>query len=128
MSGKNEDSAIKLIECSGFTLDTDFVRQHPIGERFVIDFAFVPEQVAIEIDGESHNKQEKRRMDIMRDKYLYENNWVPIRIRDADLADMNRMRFYKNLIREIVLERRQQWKTGALFAVDVPHFVEEDYE
>lgn len=128
MSGKNEDAAIKLIECCGFVLDTDFVRQHPIGERFVIDFAFIPEQVAIEIDGKNHDRREKKRMDTLRDKYLYANDWVPLRIKDSELEDINRMRFFKNLIREVVEERRQQWQSGSLFAIDVPHFIEEDYE
>ena len=129
MSGKNEDFALNfLIQVLGFERDKDFVRQHPIGERFVIDFAFVNEQVAIEIDGPSHNSQRQRKLDDMRDTYLARNGWVTIRIRDSDMRSSSKMRFYKNLIRAVVDERREQWQDGTLYPVDIPNFKQEDYE
>lgn len=35
--------------------------------------------------------------------------------------------FYRALIKEIVEERREQWKVGSLFAIDVPNYEESDY-
>lgn len=128
MAGKNEEPVIKIIESLGYTLGKDFVRQYPIGEKFVMDFAFVNEQVSVEVDGESHKDSKQKRKDEKRDKYLHENNWVSIRIKDEQLKTPYQLSFYKNLIRDIVEERREQWIKGSLYAVDVPYYVDEDYE
>lgn len=129
MSGKNEDFAINLLTTlMGYEHGKDFVRQYPVGCRFVIDFAFVNEQVAIEIDGMSHSTKKQRLLDKQRDKFLVENNWVPIRIRDSELKIPSKMRFYKNLIRAVVDERREQWEVGSLYAVEIPDFNKKDYE
>ena len=129
MSGKNEDFAIDFLSTIlSYENGKDFVRQYPIGERFVIDFAFVREQVAIEIDGKSHNGKKQRALDVKRDKYLARNNWIPIRIKEKDLQNKFKARFYKNLIREVVEERREQWRVGTLYEVDIPNFNERDYE
>ena len=63
ISGKNEQQVIIVLTDIGFELNKDFVRQYPIGERFVIDIAFVNEQVAVEIDGESHKNKKQKRID-----------------------------------------------------------------
>lgn len=129
MSGQNEEQARWFLEnVLGYTADTDYVRQHPIGERFVIDFAFVNEQVAVEIDGANHLGKKQRKIDAKRDKYLTENNWVSVRINDVDFKNKNKMRFYKALIHDIVDERRKQWEIGSLYAVDIPNYKDEDYE
>ena len=128
MAGKNEEPVIKIIESIGYQIDTDFVRQHPIGERFVMDFAFINEQVSIEVDGESHEDKRQKIKDKKRDKYLHDNNWVSIRIKDKNLDTTYKLSFFKNLIRDIVEERREQWRKGQLFAIDIPHYREADYE
>jgi len=70
MSGKNEDRAIEILEGLGYELDVDFVRQYPIGMRWVLDFAFVKERVGIEIDGSNHDTKKQTKLDHAKDKYL----------------------------------------------------------
>lgn len=126
MAGKNEIRAIEILKDLGYELGKDFVRQHPIGERFVLDFAFVKEQVAIEIDGQTHNRPIQRKKDRQRDNYLNLNNWVPLRIKESWLFGYKGS-FYKSLIKQVVEERRAQWEVGSLYAIDIPNFKEEDY-
>lgn len=128
MAGKNEDEAIRVIESIGYVMDRDFVRQFPIGERFVMDFAFVHEQISVEVDGADHNARARKLKDKKRDKYLHDNNWISIRITDADLKDTYRKSFFKNVIKEIVEERRQQWTTGHLLNIDVPYYDDKEYD
>lgn len=127
ISGQNETRAIVLLESLGYVLSKDFVRQHPIGEKFVLDFAFIPEQVALEIDGESHNSKKQTKKDSKRDSYLRSNNWVALRIKDEEMFGYKGS-FYRSLIREVVEDRRKQWEAGTLFPIDIPNYVEEDYE
>lgn len=123
ISGKNENRVILLLENMGYVLNKDFVRQHPIAHRFVLDFAFVEEQVAIEVDGKSHDCNKQSKKDEQRDLFLGYNNWVTIRIKDGDLFGFKGS-FYKSLIREIVMERRKQWKDGRLYPIDFTNFEE----
>jgi very-short-patch-repair endonuclease len=127
LSGENEEQVIRVLEGMDYKLGNDFVRQHPIGLKYVLDFAFVNEQVAIEIDGASHKQKKQKRMDTIRDRFLHSNNWVTIRIQDDEFHGY-KASFYKSLIREIVEERRKQYKQGLLFPIDFPKFVESDYE
>lgn len=127
LCGKNEDAVVRMLEGLGYVLSKDFVRQHPIGQRFVLDFAFIPEQIALEIDGLSHEKRLQRISDRKRDSYLRSNNWVALRIKDDDMFGY-RASFFKNLIREVVEDRRKQWVVGALFPIDLSSFDENDYE
>lgn len=127
MSGENEMRVIDLLDTLGYILDKDFVRQHPVGERYVIDIAFVNERFALEVDGESHKGKDARRKDKIRDKYLRSANWVTLRIPDEDLFG-EKASFYKFLIHEIVQERREQWNKGVVRPVDFKRFQESDYE
>lgn len=127
LAGENEKDVIRVLEGIGYVNGVDFERQYPIGERFVIDIAFVKEQVAIEVDGNSHKYTKQKQMDKKRDSYLSSNNWVPIRIYDKDFFGYKRS-FYKNLIKEIVEERRKQYEIGTLYHIDIPNYRDEDYE
>ena len=126
MSGKNEERAISMLQSLGYCIGGDFVRQFPIGERFVIDFAFVNEQVAIEIDGKNHNSKKQKEKDKKRDKYLRSVNWIPIRIKDEEMFGYKSF-FYKNIIKEIIHERRAQYEEGLLYPIDIPIYVDQDY-
>lgn len=127
MCGKNEDAVISVLESLGYKCGVDFERQHPIGERFVIDIAFVKEQIAIEVDGKSHNNEKQKKKDRKRDSFLRSNNWIPIRIKDEELFGY-RGSFIKNIIKLVVEERREQWTNGLLFEIELPNYKDEDYE
>ena len=127
MAGKNEDSVIEVLQNLGYKKDIDFVRQHPIGERFVIDIAFIKEQIAIEVDGSKHSDKKQKNWDRRRDNFLFSNNWVSLRIKDKEFFGYKGS-FYKSLIKEIVDERREQWEKGFLYPIDVPEFEEKDYD
>ena len=128
MSGKNEKRVRGVLESLGYKNKQDFVHQHPIGERFVIDFAFVDLKLAIEVDGDSHNCKKQKQLDRKRDSYLFSNGWVSLRIKDKDFFDSYKMSFYRNLIKEVVSERREQYNRGELFHIETPNFKEEDYD
>ena len=127
MAGKNEEPVIKILDAIGYQNERDYGRQHPVGERFVIDFAFVHEQVALEVDGENHKRRPQRHKDKKRDRYLFANNWVSIRIKNEDLFGY-KMSFYKSLIKEIVEDRRKQYETGRLYPIDFETYYDADYE
>ena len=127
MAGENESRIMEILRGMGYIEGKDYQRQYPIGERFVIDFAFVNEQIAIEVDGTNHDSRKQRAIDEARDKFLARNMWVPIRIREEDLYG-DKGRFYKNLINELVAERRAQWEIGVLRPFEVPKYIAEDYE
>lgn len=127
MAGKNEDSVIRVILGLGYVENIDFYRQYPIGERFVIDVAFKNEQVAVEVDGENHKRKEQAALDRKRDSYLKDNNWVSIRVKDKEFFGYKGS-FYKSLIKQIVEERREQYQKGILYPIEIPRYVNEDYE
>jgi len=123
ISGNNEQQVIKVFESLDYKLGKDYFRQYPIGCRFVLDFAFVNEQLAIEIDGKSHDFKKQRIKDKKRDRFLYNNNWVVIRIKDKDFFGYKGL-FYKFLIKEIVDIRREQFISGRLYPIDIPDYSE----
>lgn len=113
ISGKNEDRVLNVLKGMDYVLDVDFVRQYPIGDRFVVDIAFVKEKVAIEVDGIGHEEKRQSKIDKKRDRFFYDNNWVVIRVPDKDFFG-SKGSFYKSLIREVVEERRKQYEGGFL--------------
>ena len=129
MSGKNEPRVIRILDAIGYELGKDYFRQYPIAEKFVIDVAFIDERIALEIDGKSHNLSKQKRKDSKRDKFLSDNGWLVIRIKeDKFFEDTFTRIFYKNVIKEIVKERRKQLQSGFLYPVDIPEFIDTDYE
>jgi very-short-patch-repair endonuclease len=128
MTGENEPRVKQILESLGFAEDTDFTPQYPIGYAFVLDFAFVKEQLCLEVDGETHKQKKQLRKDKKRDAFLRDNNWCVIRILDEDLFDPYKKLFYKYLIKEVVLERRSQWEQGSLYPIDISYYNDEDYE
>lgn len=128
LSGSNEKYIIEILESIGFKLGVDFVRQYPFAGMFVFDFAFVNEQVFLEIDGDNHNGKLQKRKDAIRDRYCRENNWIPIRIDDREFKDNYKTSFYKSLIKSIVLDRREDYNNGNVSKRDTTKFNEKDYE
>jgi very-short-patch-repair endonuclease len=127
ISGQNEERVLIVLENLGYKIGKDFERQHPIGQRYVLDFAFVNEQVSIEVDGISHEQRKQQRKDAVRDTYLLENNWITIRIPDKKFFGASGS-FYKSLIKEVVEERRKQYENGRLYPLDFTTFNDKDYE
>jgi very-short-patch-repair endonuclease len=56
-----------------------FRRQHPLSE-IVLDFACLERRVAIEIDGEVHNRGDQPERDLMRDAFLAARGFMVLRL------------------------------------------------
>lgn len=56
-----------------------FRRQHPLSE-IVLDFVCLERRVAIEIDGEVHNRGDRPELDLKRDAYLAARGFVVLRL------------------------------------------------
>jgi len=112
ISGKNEEVIIEVMKMNGYRLGKDYVRQHPIASLYVVDFAFINEQVVIEVDGENHNSKKQIKKDQSRDFYLRSNGWVVIRIADRNFQ--KNPAFFRYLIKEVVQERREQYEKAML--------------
>jgi very-short-patch-repair endonuclease len=61
-----------------------FRRQHPIG-RYVVDFYCRDAALAIEIDGEAHQRGKQPQGDMLRDQFLQQNGIGVLRIAAADV-------------------------------------------
>lgn len=109
MIGENESPVVEILNHWGYRENTDYVRQFPIGDLYVTDFAFVPEKLIIEVDGANHKNQKQQRADEERDRFFWRRKWVVLRITDEQLKKSQS--FYKYLIREIVDDRRRLWVT-----------------
>lgn len=105
IAGKNEEPVMACFDSWGYVLGEDYVRQYPIADMYIVDFAFVPEQIAIEVDGDNHKQEKQRGKDLKRDRYLKFNNWVVIRIPERHF--FKNPSFYRYLIHEVVEERRK---------------------
>lgn len=127
LAGDNEEKSLEILKYLGYKEDEDFTRQYPIGKKFVIDFAFAKERIAIEIDGKDHNGKKQFLNDRKRDAFLQNNGWVSIRIKDKDMFGYKGS-FYKNLIKEVVNERRKQYEEGCLYPIDIPEYVDKDFD
>ena len=101
ISGENEEKVINVFKNLEYQQGIDYERQFPIGNRFVLDFAFPKLKICIEIDGKSHEKKKQIKIDKKRDKFLYDMGWVVIRIPDEKFFG-NSGTFYKFLIKEVV--------------------------
>jgi very-short-patch-repair endonuclease len=112
ISGKNEESIIEILKMNEYHLGEDYVRQHPIASLYVIDFAFINEQIVIEVDGTNHDTKKQMKKDRSRDFYLRSNGWVVIRIADRNFQ--KNPAFFRYLIKEIVEERREQYRNFIL--------------
>lgn len=78
-----ESFFIKVIE-NEFT-NKEYVRELRAGKYF-IDFAWVDLKLAIEIDGQQHERyQHQRESDVRKDAFLKEEGWLVLRIRFKDM-------------------------------------------
>ena len=61
-----------------------FRRQHPIGP-YIADFACIPANLIVEVDGATHGSDEEVTHDRKRDAYLRKSGWRVVRIRNEDV-------------------------------------------
>ncbi len=108
MSGKNEDKVIEIMKGWGYRLGEDYLRQYPIGDRYVADFAFPYERVVVEVDDPNHEQKDHKKNDYKRDRFMRWNGWVIIRIPDKKF--FKNPSFYRYLIHEVVEERRKKYE------------------
>ncbi|HNY04651.1 MAG TPA: endonuclease domain-containing protein [Candidatus Woesebacteria bacterium] len=77
-----------------------FLRQKPI-HRFIVDFYCVKLSLAIEIDGNSHDK--KKEIDEERDKFLKQIGIKTIRFTNEDI--LNNSEYIKKILNPLLLKR-----------------------
>ena len=79
----------------------NFISEYPVS-IYSLDFAFINNQIDIEIDGEQHYTDVKIiKSNKKRDDYLKRNNWTVVRIRWSDYKKLDKIKrenFIKNLI------------------------------
>ena len=69
----------KILEDNGLDKKYLIYREYSVFPYF-IDFAFINEKVAVEIDGSQHLEEERKRRDNEKDNLLLSNGWKVIRI------------------------------------------------
>jgi len=79
-----EKLCIEYIENNGLDKKHSIVREYSVFPYF-IDFAFVNEMVAVEIDGSQHLLPDRKEKDDKKDKLLNELGWLVIRISEKEI-------------------------------------------
>lgn len=105
MSGENEKIVVEMLDSWGYEKGQDYVRQLPVGDKYVCDFAFPKERVVLEVDGNDHKSKERRLKDEKRDRFFYRNGWAVIRMTDEQLTKAPS--FFRHLIKEVIDERKK---------------------
>lgn len=80
----------------------NYFSEHPVG-IYSIDFAWVDEKKAIEIDGEQHEKPDYKERDKRKDLFLEEKGWKILRIKWKDFCNdtKSHIRAAKHFIEEV---------------------------
>lgn len=71
-----ESIAIRVLDSIGI----DYEYEMPL-EKYYVDFAIHSRKIAIEIDGQQHNKPERKEVDGIKDALLKERGWKVFRIK-----------------------------------------------
>ena len=79
-----EKLCIEYIEKNGLDKKYSIVREYSVFPYFV-DFAFLNEMVAVEIDGSQHLLPERKERDNKKDKLLNDLGWLVIRISEKEI-------------------------------------------
>ena len=79
-----EKLCIEYIEKNGLDKKYSIVREYSVFPYFV-DFAFLNEMVAVEIDGSQHLLPERKERDNKKDKLLNDLGWLVVRISEKEI-------------------------------------------
>jgi very-short-patch-repair endonuclease len=79
-----EKLCIEYIEKNGLDKKYSIVREYSVFPYF-IDFAFLNEMVAVEIDGSQHLLPERKERDNKKDKLLNDLGWLVVRISEKEI-------------------------------------------
>jgi very-short-patch-repair endonuclease len=79
-----EKLCIEYIEKNGLDKKYSIVREYSVFPYFV-DFAFINEMVAVEIDGSQHLLPERKERDNKKDKLLNDLGWLVVRISEKEI-------------------------------------------
>lgn len=79
-----EKCFIKFLEQNGYDKKYCIEREYPVFPYY-IDFAFVNEKIAIEIDGSQHLESDRAESDRKKDDLLVKNGWKVIRISESEV-------------------------------------------
>jgi very-short-patch-repair endonuclease len=60
-------------------LGLHFRKQHPVGP-YIADFACVKARLVVEVDGETHWREDERRRDARRTAFLERDGWTILRV------------------------------------------------
>ena len=74
----------KMLEDNGLDKKHLIYREYSVFPYF-IDFAFINEKIAVEIDGSQHLEEERKKRDNEKDKLLASNGWKILRIAAIDV-------------------------------------------
>ena len=67
-------------------LEIQFYRQKPIGD-YIVDFYAPKAKMVVEIDGGQHFKEENRKIDDHRDKFLQQQGLIVLRFHNAEVNE-----------------------------------------
>ena len=54
--------------------------QHLVSTRYILDFAFIEDKIAVEVDGPSHSTASQKEIDKLKTAFLEKRGWRVIRI------------------------------------------------
>lgn len=104
----------KILEDNGLDKKYLIYREYPVFPYF-IDFAFVNEKIAVEIDGSQHLEEDRKKRDEEKDKLLISNGWKVLRIAAIEVIRDGTKAL--NVILELLAgSNRQYAKVGILKA------------
>ncbi len=79
--------------------DKNYIREYQVG-KYSIDFAWIEKMLAIEIDGQQHERPELKLRDERKDQLLESLGWKILRIKWTDMC--NNAKFYIQKAKEFI--------------------------
>jgi very-short-patch-repair endonuclease len=102
----------KILEDNGLDKKYLIYREYSVFPYF-IDFAFVNEKIAVEIDGSQHLKEDRKKRDEEKDKLLISNGWKVLRIAAIEVIRDGTKAL--NAILELLMGSNKQYTKVGIF-------------